>query len=204
LNNWVFLQPSSGDGFTFESPKYWHPEGVVVKPGQSYTFPLTVIVLCPMKNGTYNLSFVMEYTATSPSGATANVPFGERYQYTVTVATPSTTVASSGLSKFIKTGTPKAIIPQNVETGNVMTGLSADSERKFTTRAQVTPAKSPLVTTSFSQVTTKSTDSQVASLINWFIENPSKDRNIITQNNTLVSRFPLISGLFRLGLFQDE
>ena len=35
-----------------------------------------------MKNGTYNLSFVMMYTVTRKTGTTVNVPFGERYQYT--------------------------------------------------------------------------------------------------------------------------
>ena len=66
--NGVFLSPSSADGFTFEPPKYWLPEGVIVRPGDSYTFPFTINVPCPMRMVTYNLSFVMMYTETSKTG----------------------------------------------------------------------------------------------------------------------------------------
>ncbi len=160
--NGVFLSPSSADGFTFVPPKYWLPENVVVKPGQSYTFPFTINVPCPMKNGTYNLSFVMMYTVTSESGATVHVPFGERYQYTVTVATPASSVASSGVSKFIKSGTPKAIIPQNVgmtAPQGYLGGASTDTGRQFTANTPVMPVKSP-GTSSFSQFAATTVDNR--------------------------------------------
>ena len=91
-----------------------------------------------MKNGTYNLSFVMMYTVTSQSGATVHVPFGEDYHYTVTVSTPTSSVASSGLSKFIKSGTPKAIIPQNVD--NLHPGLH---EQRFNGNQQTVYSQYP-------------------------------------------------------------
>ncbi len=51
--NGVVLVSSSTNGFTFDPSRYRIPEGVVVHPGDSYTFPVTINVPCPMSNGTY-------------------------------------------------------------------------------------------------------------------------------------------------------
>ena len=91
-----------------------------------------------------------------------------------------------------------------MEIVNTVTGASTDTGRQFITKTPVTPAKSP-ATTPFTQVTTSSPDSQITASLNGFISSPPpQDKKIITQNNTLTSRFPLVSSVFWLGLLQDE
>jgi hypothetical protein len=207
--NGVFLSPSSKDGFTFVPPRYWLPEGVVVKPGASYTFPFTINVPCPMKNGTYNLSFIMMYTVTSQSGAKVHVPFGEDYQYTVTVSTPTSSVASSGLSKFIKSGTPKAIVPQNgvvVNTQNYVNSAPTGAGQQTITSPLVTPVKNPAIT-SFSQVTTPTIEKPKIISETGYASTPLPEFGSFAANttgSTLASRFPLISSVFWLNLLQTE
>ncbi len=134
-----------------------------------------------MKNGTYNLSFVMMYTVTSESGSTVHVPFGERYQYTVTVATPASSVASSGVSKFIKSGTPKAIIPQNVaitSTQGYMSGASTETSRQFTANTPVIPVKSPGIS-SYSQFAATTVDNRKIISENSYSSTPLPEAEVI-------------------------
>ena len=86
--NGVVLIPSSSNGFTFDPSRCRIPPGVVVQPGQSYTFPVTINVPCPMKDGTYTLRFKMAYTVQTKSGP-VEVPFGDSLTDSVTVGASS-------------------------------------------------------------------------------------------------------------------
>ena len=127
--NGVVLIPSSSDGFTFDPSRYPIPEGVIVHPGDSYTFPLKINVPCPIKNGTYQLRFRMAYTVRTRSGP-VEVSFGDVLADSVTVGT--TTVASSGVKAGVKTITPS----------NTITGTSG----RFMTIVPGSAIKSPRVT----------------------------------------------------------
>jgi hypothetical protein len=104
--NGVVLVSSSPDGFTFDPSRYPIPEGVVVRPGGSYTFPVTIHVPCPINNGTYKLSFRLLYTL--PNGV--EIPFGDVLTDNVYVATPVATVGSSGMKMGVKAFAPATTI----------------------------------------------------------------------------------------------
>ncbi|MEI6293989.1 MAG: NosD domain-containing protein [Methanomicrobiales archaeon] len=91
--NGVYLASSSTNGFTFDPSKYPIPAGVVVHPGDSYTFPVTINVPCPMNSGTYPLRFSLFYTLQTREGP-VTLPFGEALIDNVNVGT--TTATSSG------------------------------------------------------------------------------------------------------------
>ena len=86
--NGVVLISSSSNGFTFDPSRCPIPPGVVVQPGESYTFPVTINVPCPMKDGTYQLRFRMAYTVQTKSGP-VEVSFGDTLTDSVTVGTSS-------------------------------------------------------------------------------------------------------------------
>ena len=73
--NHVTCVARSTDGFTIDPSLSPIPDGVVVNPGQSYTFPFRINVPCPMKNGTYATSFGLEYTLNATDGP-RQIPFG--------------------------------------------------------------------------------------------------------------------------------
>ena len=102
--NGVVLVPSSSNGFTFDPSRYRIPEGVVVHPGDSYTFPVTINVPCPMNNGTYQLRFKMAYTVQTKSGP-VEIPFGDSLAESVTVGTSSTTGVKSGMKAITQSST---------------------------------------------------------------------------------------------------
>ena len=129
--NGVVLIPSSSDGFTFDPSRCSLPDGVVVHPGDSYTFPVKINVPCPMKNGTYQLRFRMAYTVQTKSGP-VEVSFGEALADSVNIGT--TTVASSGIKAGVKSITPS----------NTITGTSG----RFTTIVPGSAIKSPAITQS--------------------------------------------------------
>jgi hypothetical protein len=91
---------------TFEPSRCPIPPGVVVHPGDSYTFPVTITVPCPMKDGTYQLRFRMAYTLQTKSGP-VEITFGDTLTDSVTVG--ATTVGSSGV---------KALTPASMITGS--------------------------------------------------------------------------------------
>ena len=105
--NGVVLIPSSSNGFTFDPSRCSLPEGVVVHPGDTYTFPLKITVPCPMKNDTYELRFRLAYTVQTKSGP-VEVSFGEVLADSVNVG--ATTVASSSVKTGVKTITPSSTI----------------------------------------------------------------------------------------------
>ncbi len=190
--NGVFLLPSSADGFTFEPPEYLLPEGVIVKPGQSFTFPFTINVPCPMKNGTYNLSFVMVHTVTSKTGETNLVPFGERFQYTVTVATPTSGVASAGTTRLLKSAAPKAIIPQNlggINNQGYLTTVPTVADRQYATQIPVTPVKSPVLS-AYLQGAAGLNDYRKSGSPVVQTGSPVLDQKFIKTNNTPAAGFP--------------
>jgi parallel beta-helix repeat protein len=98
--NGVVLVPSSSNGFTFDPSRCTIPAGIVVQPGQSYTFPVTITVPCPMKDGTFQLRFKMAYTVQTKSGP-VEVPFGDTLTNNVTVGASS----KSGVKSFAPTTT---------------------------------------------------------------------------------------------------
>ncbi len=100
--NGVVLISSSSNGFTFDPSRYPIPAGVVVQPGDSYTFPVTITVPCPMKDGTYQLRFRMAYTVQTKSGP-VEVSFGD-------TLTDSVTVGAAGVKMGLKTLTPASTI----------------------------------------------------------------------------------------------
>ncbi|MEI6293367.1 MAG: NosD domain-containing protein, partial [Methanomicrobiales archaeon] len=172
--NGVILNASSTNGFTFNPKISPIPDGVVVHPGDSITFPLTINTPCPMKNGTYNLTFFMEFTVTSLTGVKTLVPFDEKYIYSVTIVNPSSTV---GTTSQVKSATSKVIIPQNMEVVNThsyLTSTAAGKDTLYRVNNPVAQVNTP-VTTSFYQ-----------------------------SANTLAKKFPLGSSLFWISLFQGE
>ncbi len=106
--NGVVLISSSSNGFTFDPSRCRIPPGVVVQPGQSYTFPVKITVPCPMNDGTYPLRFKMVYTVQTKSGP-VEVPFGDTLTDSVTVG--ATTVGSSGVKMGVKSFAPTTTIP---------------------------------------------------------------------------------------------
>ena len=78
------------------------PPGVVVQPGQSYTFPVKINVPCPMKDGTYQLRFRMAYTVQTKSGP-VEVSFGDSLTDSVTVGASSTSGVKMGVKAFAPT-----------------------------------------------------------------------------------------------------
>ncbi len=126
--NGVVLIPSSSNGFTFDPARCIIPEGIVVHPGESYTFPVRITVPCPMKDGTYQLRFRMAYTVQTKSGP-VEVSFGDVLADSVTVGV--TTVGSSGVKAGVKIITPSGTI----------TGTSG----RFTTIVPGPVVKSPAI-----------------------------------------------------------
>ncbi len=104
--NGVVLIPSSSNGFTFDPSRCPIPAGVVVQPGQSYTFPVTINVPCPMKDGTYTLRFRMAYTVQTKSGP-VEVSFGDTLTDSVTVGAS----LKSGVKMGVKAFAPTTTIP---------------------------------------------------------------------------------------------
>ncbi len=102
--NGVVLVSTSSNGFTFDPSRCPIPPGVVVQPGQSYTFPVTITVPCPMKDGTYQLRFKMAYTVQTKSGP-VEIPFGDSLAESVTVGTSSTTGVKSGMKAITQSST---------------------------------------------------------------------------------------------------
>jgi hypothetical protein len=98
--NSVVLVSSSPDGFTFDPSRCTIPAGVVVKPGQSYTFPVTINVPCPMADGTYQLRFRVAHTVQTRDGP-VEIPFGDSLTDSVTVGASS----KSGVKSFVPTTT---------------------------------------------------------------------------------------------------
>jgi hypothetical protein len=98
--NGVMLISSSSNGFTFDPSRCQIPPGVVVQPGQSYTFPVKITVPCPVNDGTYQLRFKMAYTVQTKSGP-VEVPFGDSLTDSVTVGASS----KSGVKSFAPTTT---------------------------------------------------------------------------------------------------
>ena len=129
--NGVVLIPSSSNGFTFDPSRCPIPDGVVVHPGDTYTFPVKINVPCPMKNGTYQLRFRMAYTVQTKSGP-VEVSFGEVLADSVNVG--ATPVASSGIKVGVKSITPS----------NTITGTPG----RFTTIVPGSAIKSPAITQS--------------------------------------------------------
>jgi parallel beta-helix repeat protein len=133
--NGVRLVPSSSNGFTFDPAQCPIPEGVVVHPGDSYSFPVTINVPCPMANGTYQLRFRLVNTVQTKSGP-VEVTFGEVLVDNVNIGTA--TVASSEVKAGVKT-----IAPQIPLAGNTM----STSARSFTTIIPGPVSGSPASTT---------------------------------------------------------
>ena len=104
--NGVVLISSSSNGFTFDPSRCPIPPGVVVQPGQSYTFPVKITVPCPMKDGTYQLRFKMAHTVQTKSGP-VEVSFGDSLTDSVTVGASS----KSGVKLGVKSFAPTTTIP---------------------------------------------------------------------------------------------
>jgi len=166
--NGVVLIPSSSNGFTFDPTRCPIPTGVLVQPGQSYTFPVTITVPCPMEDGTYQLRFKMTHTVQTKDGS-VEIPFGDSLTDSVTVGTSSGTWVKSG----VKTFTPSSTISVS-STGS--------APRQFTT----TPG-----TVAGSQVTTT---------VPGYFTGSSRD----TVTTSVVRNFNAVTGLWWIGLLQDE
>ena len=115
--NGVMLIASSSDGFTFDPSKCPIPPGVVVHPGESYTFPVKITVPCPMKDGTYQLRFRMAYTLQTKSGP-VEIMFGDSLTDSVTVGDSS----KSGVKMGVKSLGPTTTIP--VSSGRFTTSIT--------------------------------------------------------------------------------
>ena len=102
--NGVVLISSSSNGFTFDPSRCQIPPGVLVQPGLSYTFPVTINAPCPMADGTYQLRFKMSYTVPTKSGP-VEVPFGDSLTDSVTVGASSKSGVKSGGKSFAPTTT---------------------------------------------------------------------------------------------------
>jgi len=194
--NGVFLLALSHDGFTFDPTRNPIPEGVVVKPGGSYTFPLTINVPCPMKNGTYKLNFRLLYTL--PNGD--EIPFGQVLNANVSIANPTANVASSGQKGLVKSplsGTITASNPTTFSTRDYPETGTTGTGRQF---INTIPQKPVISQVSLYPATMMQPDVQ---------KKPSLLAQAVTSsqlqaNKTLSSRFPLISTLMWVGILQDQ
>ena len=150
----------------------------MVHPGDSYTFPVTINVPCPMNTGTYKLNFRLLYTA--PNGV--EIPFGDVLTDNVNVG--STTVGLSG----VKTGV-KAFAPATTISG-IPTG--------YVPRQYTTTIPGALVNRSAS-VTGPSTVAGYS---------PGTGRDFVKQYNPVnamvIRNFNAGTGLLWIGLLQDE
>jgi parallel beta-helix repeat protein len=121
----VVLISSSSNGFTFDPSRYPIPVGVVVRPGGSYTFPVTINVPCPMNNGTYQLRFKMAHTVQTKDGP-VEIPFGDSLTDSVTVGSSSASGVKGGVKAFTPYGTNTESSGQ-FTTGNPGKGFSGQT-----------------------------------------------------------------------------
>ena len=133
--NGVYLASSSTNGFTFDPSKYPIPAGVVVHPGDSYTFPVTINVPCPMNSGTYPLRFSLFYTLQTREGP-VTLPFGEALIDNVNVGT--TTATSSGVKMGVKTFIPSST-NSGVSTGSALRQFPTIIPRPDVTSQAINP-----------------------------------------------------------------
>lgn len=96
---------SSSDGFTFNPAKSPIPEGVVIHPGESYTFTVEISVPSTMKSGTYPLRFSLANTIQTKTGPVI-IRIGETLAQNVIVGTPVAMIASSVMKGVVKIPTP--------------------------------------------------------------------------------------------------
>ena len=87
--NMVNLVPSSVDGITFTPNPVPIPDGVVIQPGQEWTFPLTINIPCSMMSDYSKLRFKLAYTMQTKSGPVI-VPFGDTLSVSVDVGASAT------------------------------------------------------------------------------------------------------------------
>jgi hypothetical protein len=177
--NGVVLIAASSNGFTFDPSKYPVPEGVVVHPGESYTFPVTINVPCPMQNGTYLLRFMLAYTIKTKTGP-VEIRFGDKLTDNVIVGTPVETVGSSEVKMGVKAFAPATTV-SGISTG-------------FAPRQYTTTFSSPVVNRS---AITPLSGSHVGT-----------GRDLLKQytpvNARVIRNFNAVTGLLWIGLIQAE
>lgn len=89
----VLLQASSPDGLTISPSKIPVPEGVVIAPDESWTFPVTVQVPCSLNSGSGRITFRMAREAVGG----VDMPFGETFTKVITVS-PQTARSAEAVS----------------------------------------------------------------------------------------------------------
>jgi len=200
--NNVMCLAESNDGFTIVPSPNPIPSDVVVNPGQSYTFPFTINVPCPMKNGTYDLRFWLVYTLNSTEGKKL-IPFGDVLTDSVTVSTPGTAVGATGIIKLPKTPTAQVTLPQNSmqNAGQLIGKLPSSSSPAFITPAL---ASSQVMASGISLVPSPTTPGTTTDARENLLSSTDAIKQI-TANRTAVAirQFPMIPALV-LTLVQQE
>ena len=197
--NNVMCLAESNDGFTIIPSPNPIPSDVVVNPGQSYTFPFTINVPCPMKNGTYDMRFWLVYTLNSTEGKKL-IPFGDVLTDSVNVSTPGTAVAASGIIRLPKVQEAQVTLPQNTipDAGQLIQKLPSSSATQFILPVQGSSQVKASGITLIGQPAASQTNAVSG---NTLISSADAIKQIAA-NRTSIRQFPMITALV-LTLFQQ-
>ena len=178
----IVLISSSPDGFTFTPASSPIPEGVVIRPGESYTFPVEINVPSTMKRGTYPLSFSLAETIQTKTGPVI-IRFGETLTQNVIVGNPVAMIASSVMKGIVKKTTPSPTFV-GISTGYAPRQFTTTILSPVVNRTAIIPntfiVKSPVVTG----------------------YSPGIGRDYV--NTTVIRNFNAVTALLWIGLLQAD
>ncbi|MEI6841324.1 MAG: NosD domain-containing protein [Methanomicrobiales archaeon] len=155
----IELVSSSPDGFTFNPAKSPIPEGVVIHPGESYTFPVDISVPSTMKGGSHPLLFSLAniiQTKTKP----VIIRFGETLKQNVIVGNPVAMIASSVMKGVVKMPTSSPTVV-GISTGYIPRPLLIPTPVFVVNRTPITRLTETSITHTFISKTSVSNHSLV-------------------------------------------